>query len=168
MTEQTSKSACFYVGFNGDFRGVCRLVLVTVEFPCVPDPDPDDPDPDPPIEDPEEKDPELAEEIRNLMFVFEDIVHVDDQGIQNLIKELESSQLAIALKTAPEEVKAKIFSNMSTRAAKLLNEDLDSLGPTRLSDVESTQSQIVLKVKDLEAKGKAIISRGGEGGETFV
>ncbi|TDJ04483.1 MAG: flagellar motor switch protein FliG [Deltaproteobacteria bacterium] len=116
----------------------------------------------------EEKDPELAEEIRNLMFVFEDIVYVDDQGIQNLLKDLDSNQLAIALKTAPEEVKAKILSNMSTRAAKLLAEDLDSLGPTRLSDVEAAQSQIVQKIKDLESKGKAIISRGGEGGETFV
>ncbi|MFI5390077.1 MAG: flagellar motor switch protein FliG [Bacteriovoracales bacterium] len=116
----------------------------------------------------EEKDPELAEEIRKLMFVFEDLVFVDDQGIQNLLKEIDSKQLAISLKTAPDEVKVKIFSNMSTRASKLLEEDIAALGPTRLSEVEKTQALIVAKIKDLEGKGKAIITRGGEGGEAMV
>jgi flagellar motor switch protein FliG len=116
----------------------------------------------------EEKDPELAEEIRKLMFVFEDLVFVDDQGIQNLLKEVDSKQLAVSLKTAPDEVKVKIFSNMSTRAAKLLEEDITALGPTRLSEVEKNQALIVAKIKDLEAKGKAIITRGGEGGEALV
>tara|TARA_Y100000780_G_C13695703_1_gene421754 strand:- start:7421 stop:8455 length:1035 start_codon:yes stop_codon:yes gene_type:complete len=111
----------------------------------------------------EEKDPELAEEIRKLMFVFEDLIFVDDKGIQELLKGVDNQKLTIALKTSPEEVKTKLFNNMSNRAATLLKEDLDALGPTKLSDVEKAQQEIVQQVKDLEAKGKAIISRGGEG-----
>lgn len=111
----------------------------------------------------EEKDPELAEEIRKLMFVFEDLVYVDDKGIQSLLKEVDQQKLVIALKTAPEEVKAKLFKNMSNRAAGLLMEDLDALGPTKLSDVEKAQAEIVQKCKELESQGKAIIARGGEG-----
>ena len=109
------------------------------------------------------EDPELAEEIRKLMFVFEDLVFVDDKGIQSLLKEVDQSKLVIALKTAPEEIKAKLFKNMSGRAAQLLQEDLESLGPTKLSDVEKAQNEIVQKAKDLEAAGKAFISRGKEG-----
>jgi flagellar motor switch protein FliG len=111
----------------------------------------------------EEKDPELAEEIRKLMFVFEDLVFVDDKGIQNILKEVDNTILVIALKTCPEEVKVKLFKNMSNRAATLLKEDLDALGPTKLSDVEKAQSTVVQKAKDLEAQGKAFISRGGDG-----
>lgn len=111
----------------------------------------------------EEKDPELAEEIRKLMFVFEDLVYVDDRGIQSLLKEVDQNKMVIALKTAPEEIRAKLFKNMSNRAATLLQEDLDALGPTKLSDVEKAQSEIVQKCKELEAQGKAFISRGGEG-----
>lgn len=111
----------------------------------------------------EEKDPELAEEIRKLMFVFEDLVTVDDKGIQSLLKEVDQQKLVIALKTAPDEVKAKLFKNMSNRAATMLMEDLNTLGPTKLSDVEKAQAEIVQKCKELESQGKAIISRGGEG-----
>ncbi len=111
----------------------------------------------------EEKDPELAEEIRKLMFVFEDLIFVDDKGIQEMLKTVDNQKLVIALKTAPEDIKAKLFKNMSNRAAGLLSEDLDALGPTKLSDVEKAQQEIVQMVKDLEAKGKAIIARGGEG-----
>ena len=111
----------------------------------------------------EEKDPELAEEIRKLMFVFEDLVFCDDKGMQELLKVVDNQKLTIALKTSPEEVKVKLFKNMSNRAASLLKEDLEALGPTKLSDVEKAQSEIVQQVKDLEAKGKAVISRGGEG-----
>ncbi len=111
----------------------------------------------------EEKDPELAEEIRKLMFVFEDLIFVDDKGIQEMLKIVDNQKLVIALKTAPEDIKAKLFKNMSNRAAGLLAEDLDALGPTKLSDVEKAQQEIVQMVKDLEAKGKAIIARGGEG-----
>lgn len=115
----------------------------------------------------EEKDPELAEEIRKLMFVFEDLVFVDDKGIQNLLKDVDQQKLVIALKTAPDEIRAKLFKNMSTRAATLLNEDLEALGPTKLSDVEKAQTEIVQKAKELESQGKAFISRGGEG-DTLV
>ena len=111
----------------------------------------------------EEKDPELADEIRKLMFVFEDLVYVDDRGIQNLLREVDNGKLVIALKTAPEEVKAKIFKNMSNRASTLIKEELESLGPTKLSDVEKAQAEIVQKCKDLESQGKVFISRGGEG-----
>lgn len=115
----------------------------------------------------EEKDPELAEEIRKLMFVFEDIIFVDDRGIQELLKIVDNNKLVIALKTAPDDVKAKLYKNMSNRAATLLKEDLDAMGPTKISDVEKAQQDIVQQLKDLEAKGKAIISRGGEG-DAFV
>lgn len=115
----------------------------------------------------EEKDPELAEEIRKLMFVFEDIIYVDDKGTQELLKIVDNQKLVIALKTAPDDVKAKLFKNMSNRAATLLKEDLDAMGPTKISDVEKAQQEIVQQLKDLEAKGKAIISRGGEG-DAFV
>ncbi len=111
----------------------------------------------------EEKDPELAEEIRKLMFVFEDLVFVDDRGIQQLLKEVDQQKLVIAMKTAPEEIKAKLFKNMSNRAAQLLMEDLEALGPTKLSDVEKAQAEVVQKCKELEGQGKAIISRGGDG-----
>lgn len=110
----------------------------------------------------EEKDPQLAEEIRKLMFVFEDIVFIDDRGMQTLLKEVPNDKLVLALKTAPEEIKEKIFRNISKRAADLLREDLESMGPVRLSDVEGAQQEIVNIAKRLEAEGKIIISRGGE------
>lgn len=115
----------------------------------------------------EEKDPELAESIRKLMFVFEDVIFVDDKGIQELLKIVDNQKLVIALKTAPEDVRTKLFKNMSNRAATLLKEDLEAMGPTKISDVEKAQQEIVQQLKDLETKGKAIISRGGEG-DAFV
>jgi flagellar motor switch protein FliG len=110
----------------------------------------------------EEKDPQLAEEIRKLMFVFEDIVFIDDRGMQSLLKEVPNDKLVVALKTAPDEIKDKIFRNISKRAADLLRDDLESLGPVRLSDVESAQQEIVNVAKRLEAEGKLMISRGGD------
>jgi flagellar motor switch protein FliG len=110
----------------------------------------------------EEKDPQLAEEIRKLMFVFEDIIFIDDRGMQMLLKEVPNDKLVVALKTAQEEIKEKIFRNISKRAADLLREDLDAMGPVRLSDVEAAQQEIVNVAKRLEAEGKIIISRGGE------
>ncbi len=115
----------------------------------------------------EEKDPELAEEIRKLMFVFEDLIFVDDRGIQELLKIVDNTKLVIALKTAPEDVRTKLFKNMSNRAATLLREDLEAMGPTKISDVEKAQQDIVQQLKDLESKGKALISRGGDG-DAFV
>ena len=111
----------------------------------------------------EEKDPELAEEIRKLMFTFEDLLYVDDKGIQNLLREVDNGKLVIAMKTAPDEIKQKLFKNMSNRAATLLREDLETLGPTKLSDVEKAQAEMVSKVKELEGQGKAFIARGSDG-----
>lgn len=111
----------------------------------------------------EEKDPELAEEIRKLMFTFEDLLYVDDKGIQNLLREVDNGKLVIAMKTAPDEIKQKLFKNMSNRAATLLREDLEALGPTKLSDVEKAQAEMVAKVKELEGQGKAFIARGSDG-----
>lgn len=109
----------------------------------------------------EEKDPLLAEEIRKLMFVFEDILKIDDRGIQLLLKEIGNDKLLLALKTASEEIKAKIFKNISARAAEMLKEDLSNMGPARLSDVEGAQQEIVNGARRLEAEGKILIARGG-------
>lgn len=109
----------------------------------------------------EEKDPLLAEEIRKLMFVFEDIVKIDDRGIQTLLKEVPNDKLLLALKTANEEIKNKVLKNISARAAEMLRDDLANMGPSRLSDVESAQQDIVNVARRLEAEGKIMIARGG-------
>lgn len=109
----------------------------------------------------EEKDPILAEEIRKLMFVFEDLVKIDDRGIQTLLKEIPNDKLLLALKTANDEIRDKITRNMSTRAATLLQEDLAVMGPSKLSDVEGAQQEIVNIARKLEAEGKILIARGG-------
>lgn len=109
----------------------------------------------------EEKDPLLAEEIRKLMFVFDDISKIDDRGIQTLLKEVPNDKLLLALKTANEEIKNKIFKNISARAAEMLRDDLNNMGPSRLSDVEGAQQEIVNVARRLEAEGKILIARGG-------
>ena len=114
----------------------------------------------------EEKDPELAEEIKKLMFVFDDLILLDDRGMQALLKEVPNDKLLIALKTAAEEIKQKIFKNMSSRAGQLLQEDLGNMGPQKLSDVEAAQGEIVNIAKRLEGEGKIQINRGAA--DTFV
>lgn len=109
----------------------------------------------------EEKDPILAEEIRKLMFVFDDIVKIDDRGIQALLKEVPNDKLILALKTASEEIRNKFFKNISQRAAEMLKDDLSNMGPSRLSDVEGAQQEIVNAARRLEAEGKILIARGG-------
>jgi len=109
----------------------------------------------------EEKDPILAEEIRKLMFVFEDIVKIDDKGIQTLLKEVPNEKLLLALKTANDEIRNKIFKNISQRAAQMLKDDLSNMGPSRLSDVETAQVEIVNVARRLEGEGKILIARGG-------
>lgn len=109
----------------------------------------------------EEKDPILAEEIRKLMFVFEDLSKIDDKGIQALLKEVPNDKLLLALKTANDEVKNKILKNMSSRAANMLQEDLASMGPSKLTDVEGAQQEIVNIARKLESEGKILIARGG-------
>lgn len=111
----------------------------------------------------EAEDPDLVEQIRRLMFVFEDILLVNDKGIQAVLKEIENETLALALKTASEELKNKIFKNMSERAAQLIAEDMQYMGPVRVSDVEQAQQKIVDVVRRLEDAGEIIIAgRGGE------
>lgn len=109
----------------------------------------------------EEKDPLLAEEIRKLMFVFDDIAKIDDRGIQALLKEVPNEKLLLALKTASEDIRNKILKNISARAAEMLREDLSNMGPSRLSDVEGAQQEIVNVARRLEAEGKILIARGG-------
>jgi flagellar motor switch protein FliG len=114
-----------------------------------------------------EQDPELVEEIRRLMFVFEDIMRVDDRGIQAVLKEVENEELSLSLRTATDDLKQKIFSNMSERAAELIKEEMEFMGPVRLSDVEAAQQKIVDIVRRLEDAGEIIIS-GGSGEQDLV
>lgn len=107
------------------------------------------------------QDPELAEEIRRLMFIFEDIIQLDDRGIQQLLKEVESKDLALALKGASEDLSSKFQRNMSKRAAQMLAEEIEFMGPVRLRDVEEAQQRIVSIVRRLEDAGEIVISRGG-------
>jgi len=111
----------------------------------------------------EAEDPDLVEQIRRLMFVFEDILLVNDKGIQAVLKEVENDELALALKTASEELQQKILTNMSSRAADLIREDMEYMGPVRVSDVESAQQRIVDIVRRLEEAGDVMIEgRGGD------
>ena len=110
----------------------------------------------------EEEDPELAEEIKKKMFVFEDIVLLDDRAIQRVLREVDNQELAKALKSVEAEVQEKIFKNMSKRAASLLREDMDFMGPVRLKDVEDCQQKIVNIIRKLEDAGEIVVARAGE------
>ena len=110
----------------------------------------------------ESNDPDLVEQIRRLMFVFEDILKVNDKGIQAVLKEIDNEELCLALKTASDELKEKIFTNMSARASELIKEDMEYMGPVRLSDVEAAQQRIVDVVRRLEEAGEIIIQGRGE------
>ncbi len=110
---------------------------------------------------------ELADEIRKRMFVFEDIMNLDSVSIQRFIREIENSDLAIALKGSTEEVREVIFANMSKRMAEMLREDMEFMGPVRLRDVEEAQQKIVNVIRKLEEAGEIIIARGG-GDEIIV
>jgi len=114
----------------------------------------------------DEVDPDMANEIRNLRFTYEDILKIDDHGIQLILKEVNNEDLLISLKTASDALKDKWLNNMSERAALMIREDLESMGPTKISDVEKTQSKIVGVCKKLEEEGK--ISVGGGSGEELV
>jgi flagellar motor switch protein FliG len=110
----------------------------------------------------EDEDPELAEEIKKRMFVFEDIVMLDDRSIQKVMREVDSQELAKALKSVDTEVQDKIFRNMSKRAASMLKEDMEYMGPVRLKDVEEAQQKIVSIIRHLEDTGEIVIARAGE------
>ncbi|MBO6100380.1 MAG: flagellar motor switch protein FliG [Spirochaetaceae bacterium] len=114
------------------------------------------------IESLEEEDPDLAEEIKKRMFVFEDIVMLDDLAIQKVMREVDTQELAKALKAVDTEVQDKIFRNMSKRAAAMLKEDMEFMGPVRLKDVEESQQKIVSTIRRLEDSGEIVIARSGE------
>ncbi|MBI4578009.1 MAG: flagellar motor switch protein FliG [Planctomycetes bacterium] len=118
------------------------------------------------LENLEEEDPELVDQIKRLMFVFEDILLVNDKGIQNVLKEVDNEELALALKTASDELKEKIFKNMSERASELIREEMEYMGPVRIADVEAAQQTIVDVVRRLEESGDVIIQ--GRSGESEV
>ncbi len=110
----------------------------------------------------ESNNPELAANIRQLMFVFEDLISLDDRGLQTMLKEVGNEDLSLALKTASEGLKEKVFQNMSKRAATMMAEDLSAMGPVKLSDVEKAQQNILRAVKKLEEEGKIVLAAGGE------
>jgi flagellar motor switch protein FliG len=110
----------------------------------------------------EKEDAELANEIRQRMFIFEDIITLDNSSIQRVIRELDSNDLALALKGASEEVKNRIFKNVSSRAAEMLKENMEYMGPVRLREVEEAQQRVVAIIRQLDETGEIIISRGGE------
>jgi len=114
------------------------------------------------LENLEQEDTELVDQIRRLMFVFDDLLKLDDKSIRSLLKEVENSQWALALKGASEELKAKVLGNLSQRAAAMLQEEMEYLGPVRVSDVEVVQQVIVDTVRRLEDSGEIIIGAGAE------
>ncbi|WP_217595916.1 flagellar motor switch protein FliG [Cohnella sp. GbtcB17] len=124
---------------NGVDRGTERTILDSLEI----------------------QDPELAEEIKKRMFVFEDIVNLDNRSIQRIIRDVESPDLQLALKVASEEVRDAIFRNMSKRMAETFREEMEYMGPVRLRDVEEAQTRIVATIRRLEESGEIIIARGG-------
>jgi flagellar motor switch protein FliG len=111
----------------------------------------------------EERDPELADEIARLMFTFEDLVYVDDTGIQKALREIETKDLALALKSANDEVSEKVYRNMSERARTMIQEEIEFMGPTRLRNVEEAQQKIVAVIRRLEEAGELIVSGRGQG-----
>lgn len=110
----------------------------------------------------EEQREELADEIRRLMFVFEDLIDVDDRGVMAILKEVSTDDLKLALKTGSEGIQEKIFKNMSQRAVEMLKEDMEIMGPTRLKDVEAAQQAILKIAKRLEQEGKVQLTSGGD------
>ena len=111
--------------------------------------------------------PELAEEIKRLMFVFEDIVMLDDRSLQMVLRDVDTKDLSLALKATPQEVADKVFKNMSKRAADMLREEIEFMGPVKIRDVEEAQLKVVNVIRALEDKGEIVISR-GQGDEMIV
>ena len=107
------------------------------------------------------EEPELADEIRKKMFVFEDILSLDDKSIQRVLREVDNNDLAVALKNANENVQEAIFNNLSKRLATMIREDMEFMGPVRLKDVEEAQQKIVNIIRKLEDSAEIIIARGG-------
>ncbi|RYD03076.1 hypothetical protein N752_21945 [Desulforamulus aquiferis] len=110
----------------------------------------------------EHADPNLSEEVRRMMFIFEDIVKLHDVAIQKVLREVDNKDLALAMKGANQEVHNRIYKNMSKRAADMLKEEIEYMGPVRLKEVEEAQQRIVNVIRRLEEAGEIVISRGGE------
>ncbi|HLK71587.1 MAG TPA: flagellar motor switch protein FliG [Steroidobacteraceae bacterium] len=108
----------------------------------------------------------LSQKLQDLMFVFDDLVEVDDRGMQELLREVPGDKLIIALKAADDKIKQKIFKNMSERAAQMMKDDLETRGPVRLSEVEAAQKEILVTARKMAEEGR--MSLGGKGGETYV
>ncbi len=107
------------------------------------------------------EDPELADEIRKKMFVFEDIISLDDRSIQRVLREVDNNELSVAMKGSTEEVQNVIFNNLSKRLSAMIKEEMDFMGPVRMKDVEESQQKIVSIIRKLEDSGEIIIARGG-------
>ncbi len=116
----------------------------------------------------EERDPELADEIARLMFTFDDLILVDDSGIQKALREVEQKELALALKTASQELTDKIFKNMSERAREMIKEEMDYMGPVRLRTIEEAQQKIVTAIRRLEESGEIVIQGRSGGADEIV
>jgi flagellar motor switch protein FliG len=114
----------------------------------------------------EEADMEMASQIKQQMFVFEDILLVDDRGVQKLLRKVETMELAIALKASSEEVKEKIFKNMSERAGEMLKEEIEDMGPVRMKEVTDAQQNITDIIQKMETKGELIIA--GRRGDDII
>ena len=114
----------------------------------------------------EEDSAQMAEDIRNLMFVFEDCKNIDDRGVREMLKEISNEDLTLALRGASDDLREKFFKNMSERAGNMIREELEFMGPAKLSDVESAQQNVVKIVRRLESENKLVISRGA--GDVFV
>lgn len=114
----------------------------------------------------EEANPELAAQVKQKMFIFEDLVQVDDRGFQKLLRRVETKELAMALKAASEEVKQKVYRNMSERAAEMLREEMETLGPVRMREVSDAQQAITSIIQEMETKGELIVS--GRRGEQMI
>ncbi len=110
----------------------------------------------------EMRDPEIAEQVRELMFVFEDVIHLDDRAIQRVLREVDTKDLALSLKGANDDVKEKVYRNMSERACTMLKDDMEYMGPVRAKDVQEKQTYIVSIIRALEGAGEIAISRGSE------
>jgi flagellar motor switch protein FliG len=113
-----------------------------------------------------EYDAELAQKIMDEMFVFENLLDVDDRGIQSLLREVQGEALIVALKGAAEPLREKIFKNMSQRAAEMLRDDLEAKGPVRVSDVETAQKEILTIARRMAEAGEIVL--GGKGGEEMI
>jgi flagellar motor switch protein FliG len=116
----------------------------------------------------EQRDPELTAAIRAQLFTFEDLMQLDNRGMQALLKEVAREDLLLSLKTASPELSKKIFANVSSRAAEILREDLETAAPARLTDVEAAQARVIATMRELEAEGKIVLAGTGPGGDSLV